>query len=231
MPLGLQVSLIRRSKVHKVFADKIRELNKIDPQYNVEINYINGEVCTYPSLGCVDGYFYLKPLEHVLSGFCCETVPGGIYIWRFIFPLFIVSDAIHLTYSARLRYPEGFISKEVIPKAEYAAEFLKRIEAHMCEASDSRTIEGYVRYYSDKSLEYFGYKVRKSYAYALILAGLYDEAKETINEIIVFLKKRGLDQKCVDECEEFLRLLSVDSRGVVELLLECDALMKKAVLV
>jgi len=40
------------------------------------------------SLRCSAGYFFRDDFEHVLTGIAFEYVTGGVYIWKFYFPLF-----------------------------------------------------------------------------------------------------------------------------------------------
>lgn len=83
-----------------------------------------------------DFYFYVSPLDHVLSGFFLEITPHGAYIWKLVFPLFDIHGRLHLTYGGRLSCPEGYIDFDTVPKSTLASEFSLRINDHLPGAYD-----------------------------------------------------------------------------------------------
>lgn len=83
-----------------------------------------------PGFSSTDEYFFVEPLQHVMSGFVCEKTPRGAYIWKFVFPLFDPFKTVSLSYSQRLAWPAGYIDFKEVPKALLAQEFVRRIEPH-----------------------------------------------------------------------------------------------------
>lgn len=49
-----------------------------------------------------DGYFYSNNFQHILCGYKLERTPNGLYLWRFVYPLFDSARAIHLTFGDRV---------------------------------------------------------------------------------------------------------------------------------
>lgn len=54
------------------------------------------------------GNFYIKICTpEIISGYCLDTPPGGMYLWRFVLPSFDRLDFLHLSLGERLFFLEN----------------------------------------------------------------------------------------------------------------------------
>jgi len=86
-----------------------------------------------PKLGLVDGFFYQKPVEHILCGFLHEHGSAGGYICRFALPLYECHKFLSLNFSSRLPGDMSFWEDRNRTAKERAAEFVRRIEPYEAE--------------------------------------------------------------------------------------------------
>lgn len=129
-----------------------------------------------PDLGALDGYFYFRPVGHILCGFACETRPTGTHIVPYLFPLYSGEKQLHLTYGEPLAYPEDLVGPSKGGEASTARQFvatLDRHEARIRALQDPATFAMYLE--SQKPLE--NPWIRRAYALTLILLGRVTEAE------------------------------------------------------
>jgi hypothetical protein len=134
----------------------------------------------WPDMIYIERRFVQTPISHVATGFCIERPPSGAYLWRFLFPLYVPSESLHLTFSNRLPRPNGFISLPGQRSAqELADEFLTRIAPHREAVRSLSNLENFKSYLeTDSSLK--SPFIREGYAMTLVMLGKGDEAMESL---------------------------------------------------
>ena len=169
-----------------------------------------------------DFYFYVSPLDHVLSGFFLEITPHGAYIWKLVFPLFDIYGQLHLTYSERLSSPEGYIDFETVPKSTLASEFSLRINDHLSGAYDVLSLAGFCETFQlHKAL--FEHEVTlATYGLAKVLLDQVSEAERAIGKASKTIRE-PYDAKC----NLILDLLHKDKRSARNQILVWEADLKE----
>lgn len=153
-----------------------------------------------PSLSCVDAFFILDGTCHILSGFFCEATPGGVYLWKFVFPLFDSYGGFRLTYSEKLPYPKGYIDYSEIDRTRLAQVVSSRIQEELDGAQDSLQLSSFIAYYDKNSLLLDNPVILKTYAFALCLSGSYEKS-------LICLRK-AIESKTIKNNENYFRKCS-----------------------
>ena len=136
-----------------------------------------------PDLGDLDGYLYFKPVDHVLSGFLCETRPEGIFIVPYAFPLYTGEMRIHLGYAGQLPYPEDFVEIHKGSEAATAADFVARLERHEARIRSLQNLDSFLRYVeTERSLQ--NPWIRRGYTMTLIMLGRDTEARVHLDSLM-----------------------------------------------
>ena len=164
----------------------------------------------------IDAFFFVKPVEHILSGFFCEVTPRGAYVWKFVYPLFDRFDCLSLLYSQRLEYPEGYIDFEKVDKKRLADEFLFRIEKHFEDAYQYLTLDQFCGLYKQRPALLKHERAEMALGYSMVLLGEKDSAIKHLEGAIVHLREPALS-----ECQNILNLVKSDfesaKKGVLNL--------------
>lgn len=176
-------------------------------------------------IGFIGPYLYLKPANHILSGFCAEETPNGIYISKYIYPLFDRSDTLNLNFSERLPYPAGYISFNEHGYEDCALEFLERITPYIGVARKHLSIEAFYTYLLDHEAILNNEWVRKSYLLLLVVLEKYSEAQAEA-ELILRKRYTGTREQITREAEEFKELLASDPPRARALVLTWENAMK-----
>ncbi|ARU55668.1 hypothetical protein OLMES_1593 [Oleiphilus messinensis] len=177
-------------------------------------------------VGIIDSYIYLKPVNHILSGFCASKTPNGVYIYRFSYPLFDRADSLNLNFSERLPRPDGHIDFDEYDKALWEVEYLNRIAPRLEDARAHLDIESLYRYINDNSAILRNEWVSKSYILLLVLMERYSESLEQIDILLKEELPVGREQIAL-ECRELKELLRVKPARAKELVLDWEQEMKK----
>ena len=137
-----------------------------------------------PDLSVVDQFFYIQPVDHILCGFLCERPTTSAYFWKYIFPLYVRFDFLHLAFGDRLPPPDGSMEARRGMEKKVAEEFVKRIEPYVSEmASVADSLDRCVEYI--ESLQTLGnLHIRRGYAYTLILLDRAEEARTHLEVIV-----------------------------------------------
>jgi hypothetical protein len=129
-----------------------------------------------PDLGDLDGYFYFKPVGHVLAGFVCEARPDGTYIVPYLFPLYTGERELHLTFGEPLSYPESRVALAKDDERTTARLFVATMERHEARMRALQDLDAFAKYVeSVKPLE--NPWIRRGYAFTLILLNRPAEAE------------------------------------------------------
>lgn len=168
-------------------------------------------------LASINTYFYVLPVEHILSGFFCEMTPRGAYVWRFLYPLFDTSDALHLLYSQRLDYPDDYIDFEKVDKSNLAATFIQRVENKVEEAKNVSTLHKFCAYCESRSALLEHEHSQMVYGFALLLLDQNERAYGFLNRAMNHLQGSHKEQ-----CMEVLKLLSQEPKVAKELIVRWE---------
>ena len=129
-----------------------------------------------PDLGALEGYFYFRPVDHVLCGFVCETRPNGAHIVPYLFPLYSGEKQLHLTFGEPLAYPEDLVGPPKGGEAGTARKFVATMERHEARIRALQDLATFAAYLgSEKPLE--NPWIRRAYALTLILLDRATEAE------------------------------------------------------
>lgn len=183
--------------------------------------FINKVLKGKQGLANINTYFYVLPVTHILSGFFCEMTPRGAYIWRFLYPLFDTSDALHLLYSKRLEYPNDYIDFGSVDKADLANTFLYRIEAHIDDAHELLTIQKFRSYCESRPSLLEHEHSQMVYGFAMLLLNEDQKAFSFLNRARMHLQSPYKEQ-----CLEVLQLLSKEPKVAKELILKWEESVK-----
>ncbi len=182
--------------------------------------FIKAVLAERPQFSNVDTFFYVSPVDHILSGFLCEMTPNGAYVWRFLYPLFDKFSCLHLTYSYRLPYPDGYIDYEKVEKKELANEFVSRIDQYVDDAYNYLALEQFVAYLDTQEELLSHEQVQKALGYTMILLGDKAKAKEYLGGCVAKLRKP-------EECQEVMAALDKGLDNAKRLVLDCEFDMEK----
>lgn len=175
-------------------------------------------------LSSIDTYFYLKPVEHVLSGFMFEVTPNGGYVYRFNFPLFDKFDYLTLLYSHRLSGGDSYIDFDTVVEENVAVEFLKRISGHFDDAHRCLTLEGFCHYMEAcEPLLKHGHALMVL-GYAYVLRDHPDKAEILLNSALDKLRGRFLR-----DCQENIDILRKDHSCLKKILLDREKEMASSI--
>lgn len=172
----------------------------------------------------VDTFFFVKPLEHILSGFCCEVTPRGAYIWKFAYPLFDKFDCISLLYSQRLEYPEGYIDFEKVDKKELADEFLSRIDKYVENAYQYLTLDQFCLLYEERPDLLKHERAEMTLGYTMILLGEKELAVKHLTGAVAYLREPALS-----ECQTILKFVDSDMESAKKAVLDLEHEMKNSI--
>jgi len=127
-----------------------------------------------PSWGVVEGYFYTRPVRHILCGFACERVREGAYIWRFALPLYDHLDSLTLNFGERVANSgKLMISGQVETAAE---EFVRRIGPFETETYRWQDLDVFLnRFQASRAIA--NPWVRRACAWTQILLGRVSDAR------------------------------------------------------
>jgi len=172
----------------------------------------------------VDTFFFVKPLEHILSGFCCEVTPRGAYIWKFAYPLFDKFDCISLLYSQRLEYPEGYIDFEKVDKKELADEFLSRIDKYVENAYQYLTLDQFCLLYEERPDLLKHERAEMTLGYTMVLLGEKELAVKHLTGAVAYLREPALS-----ECQTILKFVDSDMESAKKAVLDLEHEMKSSI--
>lgn len=174
----------------------------------------------------LDTYFYVSPVDCILSGFLCETTPRGAYVWRFIYPLFDRNENLTLLYSKRLDYPEGYIDYRKIPKNKLSDEFLLRIDKHVADTSNYLTVEGFYNYICEVTELSKNAYVQKAMGACMLLMG---DKKRASNHLRIAAASPAamIKNDFRTECDQLMTLMEDDIEGAQRLILSWKDEMKE----
>lgn len=144
-------------------------------------NFIKHVLNLEPAFSVYDHYFFEQPVEHIISGFLCEKGSGVGYIWLFVYPLYDISNQLHLGYGYRLDYPNGCIDLKDMGMKDLALEFIGRIEPYRNKARNLRIVDNFIKYLEESDSCLQNPLLRVSYAQSLILVGKQEEAMNELN--------------------------------------------------
>ncbi len=172
----------------------------------------------------VDTFFFVKPFEHVLSGFCCEVTPRGAYIWKFTYPLFDRFDCLSFLYSQRLEHPEGYIDFEKVDKKELADEFLSRIDKYVENAYQYLTLDQFCLLYEQRPDLLKHERAEMALGYTMVLLGKKDLAVKHLEGAVSYLREPALS-----ECQNILKLAGSDMESAKKAVLDLEHEMKSSI--
>lgn len=140
-------------------------------------------------VGGRDGYFIRNDYDYVAQGVALEYVPGGIYIWSFVFPLFDFFGP-HLSYSNRLsRRPfiaRGEMTDEAVVDHIVTSPELRNVLA----AESAMSLSEFVRFLEGRGLT--SIHARLNHAAALVLLGQDAMALTLLNNLSSVLNSEDL---------------------------------------
>jgi hypothetical protein len=174
-------------------------------------------------------FLYLKPVDHILSGFCAEKVRNGIYISKYCYPLCDRSDDLNLNFSERLPYPECFIDFDVIDKADRANEFVNRILPFIENAKQNLDVHALYKFIQNNENILRNEWVMKTYILLQVLMGKYTGALVNIEKILAN-QYSGAREQIAKECSEIKLLLEEDPFSAKDKVVEWEGQMKSRVL-
>jgi hypothetical protein len=120
----------------------------------VNKQFVNKVLDNILELSCVDGHFYVSPVEHVLSGFVCNFKPSLVEVRQFVFPLFDRKGFLHLTYSRpALKPPRHLIHLDDLKRNNIIDEFVDLIKPLMSKAYEALSLDGVVSFLAEDDKE------------------------------------------------------------------------------
>ena len=170
-----------------------------------------------PYFSCIDGFFYFTKVEHLLSGFVCENGSGGFYVWKYAYPLFDRFQRLHLNFGERLKYPDGFIDLNHVAKKDVAIEFSRRISGYIDEVFALQDLEKFLHYLEKDESALRNPKIRKCYAFTLVLVDRCYDAKEQLITVLDSETAKS-DKVFYEDCTEVLNLIYSDNNVAKDLI-------------
>lgn len=158
--------------------------------------FISSILGTAPQLANTDLYFYLKPAKHILCGILCEATPNGIYLWEFVYPLFDRKDFIHLTYSQRIKFPEGYIDFEQVNNDTLPSEFWARVGDKFDNLSPYMELDNFYSLLNSNKANDYNQIIM---AYTMILLNDSQTAQEHL-DIAIQSQQLQKDKALLEEC-------------------------------
>lgn len=178
-----------------------------------------------PNLDNVDTYFFVTPFDHVLSGFCAEMTPRGIYIWKFRYPLFDRYEGLSLVYSNRLAYPHGYVDYSSVPKESAVEVFLSTVGECWSEVYEHLSLDRFLAYLQGEQFSKNDF-IKKAISCCHILLGNERAAADCLRQAkdsLTAQRNMSFDKECVD-------LIDALSSGGIEqardLVMKWEAQMK-----
>ena len=147
-------------------------------------------------------FFYEVPFDHVLAGFAWEAPPSGLYIWRYAFPLFEVTDFMHLGYGERLPVPNDYIGMGNSSERALAAEFINQISPYREEVSQLRELSSFISHLQSAPLD--NPLIRRGLALAFVIKGEPALATEQLQISI----RSAHDQEFEESAKEWMAAIS-----------------------
>lgn len=140
-------------------------------------------------IGGSGGYFFRSDFDYVAQGIVLEFVPRGLYVWKFIFPLFD-SFGPHLSYSSRIA-DRPFIGKDQMADDDVIESILSSPELRrVLEAKSSMTLLEFASFLEARGLR--GAHAHINHAATLALLGKKDLALKLLNELAPALDDHDL---------------------------------------
>lgn len=116
-------------------------------------------------------YFFRADFDYVLQGLCFEYAPRGVYISKFLFPLFD-SAGLNLTFSERLLQQKGFVAKGSMTEQGIVDFAMNSPEAGaVFDPVESIGLSGFINGIESLPYDWRSTRVALIYAEALILNG------------------------------------------------------------
>ncbi|WP_042143473.1 MULTISPECIES: hypothetical protein [unclassified Pseudoalteromonas] len=181
----------------------------------------------FPTFSNSGDYIFVNPLEHILSGFLIEKTRRGIYIWRFIYPLFDCNEHLSLLYSDRLDVSKFYInsselSDKDISDKDISDKVLNIIQQNIYLAHECKTIADFCTELQNKKGILEHKHAQMIYGFALILNNKEELAKEYL-----LLSVSKLSEPFKSRCMEVLKMLDNDVDSAKQVILELEDRMKQ----
>jgi hypothetical protein len=144
-----------------------------------------------PELGVSCGYFFFRPVGHIISGFLMEFTPTYRYIWKYSLPLFEPWNFLNLSFAERLS-KVGFESKIKMDEIEMAKYFSSSIRPYTTEMKKLENVSEFLSYYKDSEFR-SNCNTFRAMAIANIIDGNKTKAKQYLSEIVTDCKLRASD--------------------------------------
>ncbi|RZM70378.1 hypothetical protein C3B51_22975 [Pseudoalteromonas rubra] len=165
-----------------------------------------------PEYTCTDGYVLKPNAEHILNGYALEITGRGVYVNRFVFPLFDCVEFITLLYSDRVGQ---FINFETVGKSNVCQHILELIT--VCERNNEEVHSpgDFIKFFeSHPSLQTHPHACLIN-GFSLALKGDFDSSADMIQSV-----KDKLPEKYARCGESVLSLLESDPEKAVKRILE-----------
>jgi hypothetical protein len=133
------------------------------PRMNIESEVINIEPC----LSVADGFFYLRPTNHVMCGFVLDVTPSSFRIWRYSLPICDKLDFLHLSFGAVL--PGGYLPRTGKAKLS-AGRFLDIVRPFFDDVRKLSNLRTFIET-SSEAINLYVPIARRGLAAALLLSG------------------------------------------------------------
>ncbi len=148
--------------------------------------------------------FFHNNFQHVLNGIHLEYVPGGIYLWHLVFPLYD-NFGFNLLYSQRIAGDSGYIHTESKSNEEIANEVLSSSASQLvAEASDPLRISDFIGILERDPALLRNAHVRMTYGISLLLN--HQEESALTNFRLAELGLKGRDIEDFKRISEALRM-------------------------
>ncbi|MBN3561208.1 hypothetical protein [Aliamphritea spongicola] len=137
--------------------------------------------------GCdfFNSYLYLLPVEGALvGGFCFEETKSGVYIHKYIHPLFNRQYEFNLNFSESIPYPKGFINKDNAKNSNVVDQIISIITPDVDEVKRKSNMN-YLNDYIEHNKALLNNEwIHKDYALNLILLDKLDESVYHLDKIL-----------------------------------------------
>lgn len=172
-----------------------------------------------PELSFVDGYFYVSPVKHVLSGFVCNEKPDWVEVRQYVFPLFDRKGFLHLSYSQpALMPPNNLLHPKKV--SDYSCELIELINPLMSNPIAAASLEGAISFLNES--QKIGDRIHPlrmvSIGYAYILLGEKDRGIAEL-EFAADNDFVKLDKSAFSDCLLVLELAKNDGLSAAQELL------------
>lgn len=163
-----------------------------------------------------DGYFYANSFRHILCGYTLEFTPNGLYLWRFLYPLYDSAKSVHLTFGDRVldgsKYlVNGLSESDAVSKL---MDFI-RVDEFFLNRSNSMSINEFASRCCSNSSMMRNSHVHLVYLMSLLLLDRVDEVLSGLNIV-----ENSLGKKDLHFYKEWVELLSYSVPLAKELILK-----------